>query len=142
MHTETSRSRTSDATIHQMLMNEAADLLLACLSSIPRDKIDPKKYWPHAQKALRIGAERGATYERMVSEIHGQLMDADTPFVKKTVNKIYSLGESLKSRQQFTEFRRLCRQNAPYIVLYARMRKEQMKSMYDPSNWLEGEDHA
>src|SRR5699024_7258145 len=104
----TSPERRSEQLIEQTLMHEAVDLLLACLASIPRDNIDPKKYWDHAQKALQVGSQRGATIEQMVSEMHGQL-SIEQAFTKASSSKIYSICETITARGDYQKFRSICR---------------------------------
>jgi len=129
---------------NESLINESARLLLEVLGSCDRDKIDPKKYWDHAQKALQIGADRGTTYQRMVSEMHGQLPISGA-FRAKTSRAVYLIGETLKQQGTYSEFRQVCRLNAPYIVVLARVMKEEAKKNTAPgTSWdiEENEDDA
>jgi hypothetical protein len=112
----------------QTLLEEAADLILCALSSVPREKIDPKQYWPWAQKALKLAGDAGTTYERLVSILHRELQLGDQPFTQKASNRIYSIGEAIKSRNDYAKFRRLLRDQAPYIIVLARVRKDAMKT--------------
>lgn len=124
MHITRSQKRQSDQLTDQTLMHEAASLLLACLASCDRNKIDPKKYWDHAQKALVIGAQRGDTIQRMVSEMHGQL-PIEGAFYEKSASKIYSICETIAARKDYRRFREVCRKQAPYIVVLARIEREE-----------------
>jgi hypothetical protein len=121
-------SQPTDILAQETMLNEASDLLLACLSSVPRDKINPKTYWPWAQKALKVAGDGGTTYERMVSIMHRELQMGSTPFHAKACNRIYSIGISLKARENYQDFRRMVRDHAPYIIVLARVRKEEMKT--------------
>lgn len=118
---------------NEALMKEAATMLLAVLASCDPKKIDPKKYWDHAQKAIQIGADRGVTYERMVSEMHGQL-PIEGAYTIKTGNALYLIGETLKTQKTYSEFRQICRLHAPYIVVLARVMKEEAKKNQAPGN--------
>lgn len=136
MTTLNSQDRASDLTIEETLTNEACDLLLACVANQLRG--DRKKMWSMAQKALRVGSERGSDFKRMVSEMHDQMMDPDQPFSKETSSKISSIGEVLKSRGQYNRFRQICRRDAPYIVLRARVSWENKKADPDMmSDWID-----
>ncbi len=136
MTTGLSPAKSSEMAIEQTLLHEATDLLLACLGSIPRDKIAPKKYWSQAQKALRVGAERAPSFERLVSVMHDTLMDATHPFTAASCKAIYSVGESVKSKGEWDRFRQICREQGPYIILYARVRKEEQKTSRH-SDWID-----
>lgn len=128
----------NDSLTQETMLNEATDLLLACLSSVPREKIDPKNYWPWAQKALKVSGDGGTTYEKMVSLIHRELRMGDAVFSAKASRQIYSLGQTIKARDNYQDFRRMMRDHAPYIVLCARVRKEEMKtkSLDRDGEWL------
>jgi len=112
---------------NQTLLNEATDLLLACLRGIPKDRIDPKMYWSWAQKALTLAGNGGTTFEKMVSIIHRELHYGDSPFSERSSERIYTIGESIKASGQFSQFRRLLREQAPYIVVMARVRRKNQK---------------
>jgi hypothetical protein len=118
----------ADLLMRETMLNEATDLLLACLASIPRDKIDPKNYWSWAQKALKIAGDGGTTYERMISIMHRELQMGDTPFKEASAKRLYSIGLSIQARNEYQEFRRMVRDHAPYIVILARVRKDETKA--------------
>lgn len=134
MSTDVSQKRQSEQTTETTLINEAADLLNACLDSIPPDKKDPRKFWDWAQKALTLGAKKGRSYEQMVSEMHSALPIGGA-FRKSSSSKIYSIGSSVNAIG-YERFRRVCRKNAAYIVAYTQMIRDDRK--HDPaSEWLD-----
>lgn len=108
----------------------AEHLLLACLASIPRDQINPVKYWDWAQKALQVASSRGTTYDRFVSEMHGQL-PIPGAFRAKSTRWISLVGQTLEEADSYAAFRRIVRRNAPYIVVLARVRKEAEKEKWE-----------
>ena len=134
MTTEISQKRSSDATTETTLIHEAADLLNACLDSIPRKKVNPMKFWDWAQKALELGARKGRTYEQMVSEMHAAL-PINGAFRKKSSSKIYSIGSSVNAIG-YAQFRRVCRKNAAYIVAFTQMIRDDRKHD-ETSEWLD-----
>lgn len=137
MSIDLSVKRQSDATTETTLIIEAADLLNACLDSIPRDKVDPLKFWDWAQKALELGARKGRSYEQMVSEMHAALPIGGA-FRRSTSSKIYSVGSTINAIG-YQRFRRVVRNNAAYIVAYAQMVRDQRK--VDPTaEWITVEE--
>jgi hypothetical protein len=132
-------SMSSEQLWQQTLLEEAADLILCALASIPREQIDPKQYWPWAQKALKLAGDAGTTYERLVSILHRELRMGDVPFTAKSSNRLYSIGEAIKARGDYQKFRRLLRDQAPYIIVLARVRKDAMKNKPE-AEWLELEE--
>jgi hypothetical protein len=131
-----------DMLMRETMMNEATDMLLACLSSIPREKIDPKNYWSWAQKALKISGDGGTTYERMISIMHRELQMGDTPFKEVSAKRLYSIGLSIQARNDYQDFRRMVRDHAPYVVILARVRKDEMKakSAANEEDWINLEE--
>jgi hypothetical protein len=132
-------SMSSEQLWQQTLLEEAADLILCALASIPRERIDPKQYWPWAQKSLKLAGDAGTTYERLVSILHRELQLGDQPFSQKSSSRIYSIGEAIKARGDYARFRRLLRDQAPYIIVLARVRKDAMKHKPE-AEWLELEE--
>lgn len=129
------RKRSSEMLDRESLLEEATDLLLACLASIPPKNIQPLKYWDWALKAVKVGADRGADFGRMVSEMHNQL-PINRAFTKASSRAICSKRSSIEQAGRFDDFRAICRQYAPYIIAMAQVRKEEAK----PDYWADSQE--
>lgn len=120
--------RPSDDLMDETLRILATDLILAMLASIPRENVNPMKHWDWALKALRVGAGRGRTYERMVSEMAAQL-PIDGALRKHTASKVFSIGESLTAWKAYPTFRAMIRRDAIYIIVRAQHRNDEIKQL-------------
>ncbi|MDZ7703324.1 MAG: hypothetical protein U5L04_02425 [Trueperaceae bacterium] len=138
MTSEDTPPSSGDDVTDETLMEEAITLTLSLLACIRNEDRNPMKHWTWAQKALKTGASRGTSFERLVSEMYDQLPIRDAIW-KDQVSKIYSIGESLKSQGTYRRFRYLCKERAPAIIMMARVRKDR-----DPDrteNFLPGPEH-
>jgi hypothetical protein len=137
MSTDVSQKRASQETEEMTLLNEAVDLLNACLDSIPPKSKDPRKFWDHALKSLELGSRKGRSFDQMITAMHGALPIGGA-FTKAASRKIYTLGESLKSQGRYQQFRKYVRQNAPYIVAYTQHVRDQRKIEANPTDeWMD-----
>lgn len=128
----------SDDLMDETLRILATDLILAMLASIPMENVNPMKHWDWALKALKIGAGRGRTFERMVSEMAAQL-PIDGALRKSTASKVYSIGESLTAWKVYPTFRAMIRRDAIYIIVRAQHRNDELKKMRE-ATYAEGEE--
>lgn len=126
--TTSTTPRPDSALLDETLRNLATDMILAMLSSIPHDKIDPLNHWHWAKKSLEVAAGRARTFDRFVSEMAGQL-PIDGALTKRAASSVYLIGQNLNSWGEYPGFRAMCKRDAIYLTLLAQQRAEELKAM-------------
>ena len=106
---------------------QASDLLMSLLDSIPPDKINPKKYWDWALKALVVGAKRSSNPHQLIEEMRRQLQIPGAT-KKDRDSSISSVVADLTARGHWSRFRQILKDEAAMIVVTTRVRREQRKT--------------
>lgn len=109
----------------------AQDLLMALLDSIPPDKINPTRYWDHAQKALLVGCQRATGPHQLVEEMR-RILQIPGALPTKIDSSVSSVISDLESRGWWGRFRQLIKKEAAMIVIYTRIRRDERRATRTP----------
>lgn len=121
----------SEDPLEAELLLEASEMILAICASIPHGHLDPKVYWDRLQRSLKQAADSSMTFPEMVSRFHERL-NLSGAFRMATAKRLYLIYLGLERRQQFDQFRSICSEQAAWIIVDARVRREEMKLRHDP----------
>ena len=107
-------------------LEDAASLVLLLMSAVPRGTISPKRWWDRATSGLSQAAERSYSWSSLISSACQALQVATLP--KKQALALCSLGAHLGADEAgFEGFRRVCEDQAVYVVALARSMREELK---------------
>ena len=116
----------------EAMKSEAAELVNLLLDCIPRKEKQKRKtqmkFWDWAQKALKTGADKGTTFDRMVTEAKRQLpipgaIPKGGSGATNHDSKLSSMREKYTASGHYRYFRNLCRNNAEMIIVRARVKR-------------------
>lgn len=104
----------------------AVQLILTMMSSVPRNTIDPRRWWTRAKSALSTSAERSYSWGQMVSTMAESLQ---IPVLRKRSAKAISLiGRAVNSDSAaFESFRALAERDAVFLVAMAQAERDRQR---------------
>lgn len=122
------QAKRHDHTIKETMRQQVQDLLMGALDSLAPDQINPKTYWPTALKALSVGARKSATVGEFITQI-SRILEVES-WGKTPCNSACSIAADVEARGHWPVMRQLVIDEADYLILLVRVRREQRRTPY------------
>lgn len=115
-------------TLRQSRLITITDILLQLMTCVQVEAIGgAKQYYPTMRKALKVGAERAATWGEWLEQ--ARLLLKIPTLSKEVASSLYSAGETIELRGEWPELRQLMMEEATLIEVRFRHAKEQRKTL-------------
>jgi hypothetical protein len=122
------QARLNEHTVKETMRQQVQDLLMGALDSLDPSQINPKTYWPTALKALSVGARKSATMGEFITQI-SRILEVES-WGKAPCNSACSIAADVEARGHWSVMRQLVIDEADYLILLVRVRREQRKAPY------------
>lgn len=104
------------------LTDIAVEVVLAMMTSVSTETIQPINWWPRAKSALSVAAVQAESWSQFISKM-GQKLQINT-LRKKSSLKVVGLRVP---DEYFPRFRTLCQRDSLYIVAMAQAERDRRR---------------